>query len=210
MSFRTRIKRGWRAIVAGLRTFIARQSRRAQIAQMPAGLTAALVLLAAAAPAAGSPAPDPAKAPAAPAADSCRPGQRATNPNEIVICAERTDGYRLNPDVMQARRELRSGGRPTRPGPGGMKDGTCAVGPMGCGPQAGINLIGAALTAAQMAGRLAAGQEIGSMFLTDPHPSEYQLYQAAKARREAEEAEQAAKAKAQAAEAAEQAKARDK
>jgi len=168
---------------------------------MPAGLTAALVLLAAAAPAAGSPAPDPAKAPAAPAADSCRPGQRATNPN---------DGYRLNPDVMQARRELRSGGRPTRPGPGGMKDGTCAVGPMGCGPQAGINLIGAALTAAQMAGRLAAGQEIGSMFLTDPHPSEYQLYQAAKARREAEEAEQAAKAKAQAAEAAEQAKARDK
>ena len=176
---------------------------------MPAGLTAALVLLAqaATAPAASSTPPEPARVPAA---DSCRPGQRATNPNEIVICAERTDGYRLNPDVMQARRELRSGGRPTRPGPGGMKDGTCAVGPMGCGPQAGINLIGAALTAAQMAGRLAAGQEIGSMFLTDPHPSEYQLYQAAKARREAEEAEQAAKAKAQAAEAAEQAKARDK
>jgi len=63
------------------------------------------------------------------------------------------------------------------------------------------------LTAAQMAGRLAAGKEIGSMFLTDPHPSEYQLYQAAKARREAEEAEQAAKAKAKAAEAAAQAKA---
>ena len=176
---------------------------------MPAGFTAALVLLAqaAAAPASGSAAPEAGKPPARTADDGCKPGQRAANPNEIVICAERTDGYRLNPDVMQARRELHSGGRPTRPGPGGMKDGTCAGGPMGCGPQAGINLIGAALTAAQMAGRLAAGKEIGSMFLTDPHPSEYQLYQAAKARREAEEAEQAAKAKAKAAEAAAQAKA---
>ena len=48
------------------------------------------------------------------------------------------------------------------------------------------------------------------MFVTDPHPCEYQLYQAAKTRREAEAAAQAAKAKAQAAEAAEQAKARDK
>jgi len=177
---------------------------------MSAGLTAALVLLAAAAPAASPAAPDPARPPSAPAGDSCRPGQRATNPNEIVICAERTDGYRLNPDVMEARREIRSAGRPTRPGPGGMKDGTCAVGPMGCGPQAGINLVGAALTAAQMAGRLAAGKEIGSMFVTDPHPSEYQLYQAAKARREAEEAEKAARAKAKAAEAAAQAEAQDK
>jgi hypothetical protein len=43
-----------------------------------------------------------------------------------------------------------------------------------------------------MAERLAKGQEIGSMFVTDPHPSEYQLYQMAKARREAEEAEKAA------------------
>ena len=173
---------------------------------MPTGL--ALVMLAQAVGAVPAQSPPAAAAAAArPAGDECRPGQRAANPNEIVICAERTDGYRLNPDVMQARRELHSGGRPTRPGPGGMKDGTCAVGPMGCGPQVGINLIGAALTAAQMAGRLAAGKEIGSMFLTDPHPSEYQLYQAAKARREAEEAEQAAKAKAKAAEAAAQAKA---
>jgi len=30
------------------------------------------------------------------------------------------------------------------------------------------------------------------MFVTDPHPSEYRLYQMAKARREAEEAEKAA------------------
>ncbi|HEX6741787.1 MAG TPA: hypothetical protein VF079_08355 [Sphingomicrobium sp.] len=168
------------------------------MAPMSAGL--ALVLLAQAASAApAQSAPDPAAAAATPASAECKPGQRSTNANEIVICAERSDGYRLNPDVMEARREIRNRSRPTRPGPGGMKDGTCAVGPMGCGPQAGINLLGAALTAAEMAKRLADGKEVGSMFLTDPHPSEYQLYRAAKARREADEAEQAAKARAKAA-----------
>jgi hypothetical protein len=59
-----------------------------------------------------------------------------------------------------------------------------------------INLIGAALTAAEMAARLSRGQEIGSMFVTDPQPNEYQLYQQAKAERQAEEASKAAKAKA--------------
>ena len=175
---------------------------------MTAGLALALLAQAtAAAPGAGAAPPEPAKA-VTKSADACKPGQRAANPNEIVICAEHSGGYRLNPDVMEARREIRSGGRPTRPGPGGMKDGTCAVGPMGCGPQAGINLVGAALTAAEMARRLAAGKEVGSMFLTDPHPSEYQLYREAKERREAEEAEKAARAKAKAASAAAEAEAK--
>jgi hypothetical protein len=71
---------------------------------------------------------------------------------------------------------------------------------MGC-QQAGINLIGAALTAAEMAKRLSQGKEIGSMFITDPHPSEYQLYLAAKARREQEEAQKKAVAAAAAAKA---------
>jgi hypothetical protein len=47
-----------------------------------------------------------------------------------------------------------------------------------------------------MAERLSKGQEIGSMFVTDPQPSEYQLYLEAKRAREAKEAEAAAKAKA--------------
>ena len=169
---------------------------------MPAGLSAALALLAQAASTTPDPGAPTTPAPATRADASCRPGQRSANSNEIVICAERSDGYRLNPDVMRARREIRSGGRPTRAGPAGMKDGTCAVGPMGCGPPAGINLVGAALTAVEMAQRVASGKEIGSMFVTDPHPSEYQLYLAAKARREAEEADKAAKAKAKAANAA--------
>ena len=50
----------------------------------------------------------------------------------------------------------------------------------------------------------ATGEEVGSMFVTDPNPTEYQLYMMAKARREAEEAERIA------AEAREKAAARQK
>lgn len=114
----------------------------------------------------------------------------------IVVCTQRYQGYRLNPDVMEAKREMHSGGRPVRPG--GFPPPDCAtVGPFPC-TVAGIDLIGAALTAAEMAERLAKGQEVGSMFKTDPHPSEYQLYQMAKARREAEEAKKVAMEKAKA------------
>jgi hypothetical protein len=66
----------------------------------------------------------------------------------------------------------------------------------------GINLIAAATTLATMAQRLATGEEIGSMFRTDPTPDEYQLYVAANKRREAREAAAAlaaAQAKAKAA-----------
>jgi len=134
---------------------------------------------------------------AAPATTSNQPAKPDACPSPpadartIVICSQRPQGYRLNPDVMEARREVRSGGRPIRPGGTGIPD--CAhVGPAPC-LIGGIPIIGAALTALEMAKRAAKGEEIGSMFVTDPHPSEYQLYQMAKARREAE-AENAAAA----------------
>ena len=117
----------------------------------------------------------------------------APNSTTIVICAERPQGYRLNPDVMEAKREVRSGGRPPRPSTETPPPDCRTVGPTPC-LNAGINLLAAAGTAAEMARRIAAGQEVGSMFLTDPHPDEYHLYLMAKARREAEEAETAAKA----------------
>jgi hypothetical protein len=178
---------------------------------MPAGLTV-LALLAQAASTPTSYGPTPPASPKKPAAvapaDDCVKRQADPNNREILICAPKIEGYRLNPDVLEARREMHSGGRPTKPGPWNARPNDCVVGPMGC-QQAGINLIGAALTAAEMAKRVAAGKEIGSMFVTDPHPSEYQLYLAAKARREEEEAQKkaaavsaAAKAKARAAEAA--------
>src|SRR5205823_9127917 len=110
-------------------------------------------------------------------------------------------------DVLKAKREVRSAGRPTRPGPISMKDNSCTVvGPAPCINAPMINLLAAAATAAEMAKRLSEGKEIGSMFITDPHPSEYQLYLEAKREREAKEAEArlaaAKKAKAAAAAAA--------
>jgi hypothetical protein len=172
------------------------QARCRDNAAMPAGLTA-LALLAQAASAStsyGPAAPAPAKKPVSTVpADDCEARQTDPRNKEILICAPRIDGYRLNPDVLEARREMRSGGRPTRPGPDLRPYRDCNVGPMGC-QQAGINLIGAALTAVEMAKRVSEGKEIGSMFVTDPQPSEYQLYLAAKARREAEEAQKAAAA----------------
>jgi hypothetical protein len=63
---------------------------------------------------------------------------------------------------------------------------------------AGIDLVGAAITAVTMVERAAKGENVGEMFITDPHPSEYQLYQMAKKRREAQEAEEKAEAQAKA------------
>ena len=166
---------------------------------MPIGLPVAIALLAQTAGAAApAPAPTAAAPPAKNADETCRDTMAKLDTREIVICAQKPQGYRLNPDVMMAKRAIRSGGRPTRPGPGGYHDNSrCVVGPEGC-PSYGINLIGAALTAGEMASRLAKGQEIGSMFITDPHPSEYQLYQEFKREREAADAEKKAKAAAKA------------
>lgn len=163
----------------------------------------ALLLLAQATPTAATPAPQPTSpststASTPSAANAC--GQAPTDSREIVICTERPQGYRIDPDVLEARREIKNPGRPVRPG-GGPPPDCATVGPQPC-MQAGVNLVGAALAAAEMAKRAAEGKEIGSMFLTDPHPSEYQLYQMSKARREAEQADKKAasvKAKAEAA-----------
>jgi hypothetical protein len=164
------------------------------------GLPVAIAIAAdaaSAAPTASAPPPAPSAPSSKSADDGCRQTRPTAETREIVICAQRPQGYRIDPDILEARREFRNRTRP-RP-PERLKDNSCAnVGPMGCGPKAGINLVAAAITAATMAERLAKGQEIGSMFVTDPQPSEYQLYLEAKARREALEAEKAAKVKAKA------------
>jgi hypothetical protein len=158
------------------------------------------------APAQGAQQPPPAPAQPSTATRAATSADRCPAPNPdsrtIVICTQRPEGYRLNPDVLEARRETRSPGRPVRPGGRDIAD--CEhVGPAPC-IAAGIDLIGAALTAVEMAQRAAKGQEIGSMFVTDPQPSEYQRYQMAKARREAEDAAKAAQKAKAAARAAEQ------
>jgi len=186
--------------------FIAPQAREAQGDAMPLGLSVALAIAAPAAAGAAAP-PSATVAPAAPVAsptDPCAAPAPEPETGEILVCGERPQGYRIDPDIIEAKRlkRSRSAGRPIRPGPGAVKDTSrCAVGPEGC-QSAGINLVGAAVTAAQMAERLARGQGIGSMFVTDPQLSEYQLYVIAKRAREAREAEEKAKAAAAAAKAA--------
>jgi hypothetical protein len=162
---------------------------------MPAGFPAAFLLFAQAASAA-------APQPAAPAATAPKAGERqcaaqptGANGSEIVICAVKPEGYRLPPDVVEARRLKKQGeaGRPRNPHET-YADHSCAtVGPMGCRGGPTINLLAAAATAAEMADRLSKGQEIGSMFETEPQSSEYQYYLQAKKEREAKEAAAAAK-----------------
>lgn len=183
---------------------------------MPAGLSVAFMAAAQAVAAAGSSSPpvygpDP-KAAAAPVPASVKEAQRdCTNPaapdpnsREIIVCAVRPNGYRLDPDVLAARRLKKKGqsGQPRNPHET-FADHSCAtVGPMGCRGQPTIDVFTAAAALAAMANRLSKGQEIGSMFQTTPTSSEYQLYLQAKKQREEAEADKAAKTKAAAARAA--------
>lgn len=172
---------------------------------MAVALPVAFLLLAEGA-AYGPDAPAPPKpAIAKPAGDACATQTPSSSTRDIVICAQRPNGYRLNPDVMEARKEKReaNAGRLKTPSEKAQVSGGC-VGPNSCVPT-GPNLLAVAIGAATMAKRLAEGKEIGSMFKTTPQDDEYHLYLAAKQRREQREAEAAAlaaAAKAKAAQAA--------
>ena len=164
---------------------------------MPPGLFVAIALSVQAA--GGAPAAEISAAPSETAADTattaaaerCRTPPPTADATEIVVCAERPQGYRLNPDVRAAKKGSRGDvqNRPTAH----MKDTSCTVvGTMPCHGAATINLLGAALTAVEMASRLSRGENVGEMFVTRPEASEYELYIAAKRQREAAEAEAAA------------------
>jgi len=189
-----------------LHIFIAAQGSSPQGWAMPPAFPVALLMLAEGTTY-GPATPAVPKAAAKPASgDGCETAQATANTREIVICAQRPNGYRLNPDVMEASKEKRESlaGRLKTPGET-MKIRSCGVGPAPCG-MAGMNLLGAALTAVEMAKRLAQGKEIGSMFKTEPQDDEYHLYLAAKQRREEREAQARAEAIAKAAQAAAAAK----
>lgn len=175
---------------------------------MPASQIVLIALLAEAAthPVYGPTAPPkPAPPKVVTAAPNSCDDRRPKNDREIVVCAPRTDGYRLNPDVMEAKREAKGQGNPPK-SPETYRDANaCAsVGPFGCTGTPAINLIAVGLVAAEMARRAATGGNVGEMFITRPQKSEYELYIDAKKRREAKEraaaaAQIAAAARAQAA-----------
>jgi len=135
------------------------------------------------------PAPPRLEASAGPARKDCSPKAPDPNSDTIVVCVEKSDGYRIDPDILTAKKSKRAAdhGRPLSRAEK-VADNSCAVGPHAC-VDTGINLLAVALTAAQMAERLSKGQEIGSMFVTDPQMSEYQYYQMAKHDRERAEDE---------------------
>lgn len=138
-------------------------------------------------------------------AEGCNVPPPTAEKPEIVVCAIKPDGYRLNPDVMKAKRETRNAGRSVRPGQVPSGNQCATVGPMGCRGVPTINMIAVAATAAKIADRLSKGQEVGSIFETTPQPTEYQLYLEAKKEREEKDAEKlaaSARAKAAAAKAA--------
>jgi hypothetical protein len=175
---------------------------------MPVGPFLTLIALAQATSAA--PAAQPASATAAPPPpaavktkavpppdrpDGCGP-QATKDSRTIVVCAPKLQGYRIDPDVLEARREARTRTQPKPPET--MKYNNCAtVGPMGCRGSVGIDFANAAAVLNEMATRASQGGNVGQLFVTEPQESEYQLYLDAKKRREAKDAKDAAaKAKA--------------
>jgi hypothetical protein len=163
-------------------------------------LGATLLLLAEAATA-GPPAPAEPKPPVTvetASDEECAEANRGGGDTRtITVCAQRPQGYRLNPDVMAAKRIKRTGRGAAPKAPENFKQDTCAtVGPMGCRGQGVIDIPSAAIAAAQMIGKAVQGENVGEMFKTDKQLSEYELYLLAKAEREAREEEEAvAKAK---------------
>jgi hypothetical protein len=136
------------------------------------------------------PAPKPKKAAVAAA---CAAPPVDKDKGEIFVCAPRPEGYRIDPDVLKASKQAKNRTKP-RP-PERLVDTSCAsVGPHGC-PTTGVDLINAAVVLATMAQRAAKGENVGKMFVTDATSSEYELYQQAKAEREAKEAREATAAK---------------
>jgi len=119
----------------------------------------------------------------------CSPKTPDPNSDTIVVCVVRPEGYRIDPDVLSAKKAKRHADQ-SRPLSRSEKlaDSTCTVGPHGC-IDTGVNLLGVALTAAQVAERVSKGQDVAGVFRTDPQMSEYQYYQMAKAEREKREAE---------------------
>ena len=114
---------------------------------------------------------------------------------EIVVCAQKPEGYRIDPDVLAAQRAKKKGnsGKP-RPAEKFVDNSCASIGPMGCRGVPAIDLLSAAAVLATMAQKAAKGENVGKMFVTEPGSNDYQRYLEAKQQREAREAEQAAAA----------------
>ena len=140
------------------------------------------ILILASAQAATAPPPDQ---PVNPGAVPCQNSSPSNDKDEVVICVERQEGYRLNPDLREAEREMK---RKKLRRPERFADTSrCSVGPQGC-VNSGVPILGIALTAVEIARRAATGGNVGEVFVTEPQTSEYEIYQALKRERDAKRA----------------------
>jgi hypothetical protein len=119
--------------------------------------------------------------------DACK----SRDPREIVVCAKKRQEYRIDPSVSETRQQAESSSR-SASAPLPAAQASCAGSPMGCGTGLeGLDLANVALVLGTMAVRAAKGDDWAKAFRTGG-PDEYQLYKAAKKRREALEAQRAA------------------
>jgi hypothetical protein len=144
-----------------------------------------------------TPGSEPVKTAATQASKDCSPTAPDPNSREVVVCVQKPEGFRIDPDVLAAKKAKREAlrGRLKTPQEK-LRDNSCTVvGSQGCIFAApGIDLLAAAATAAEISKRLAEGKEIGSIFVTEPQKDEYQYYRDAKKEREQKEAAAAVKA----------------
>ena len=137
----------------------------------------AIFLLLAQAEAAPPPPPSPAPAPPVTAEtvtdETCEDARPNADTRTITVCAQRPNGYRLNPDVMAAKRVKRGGrGAAPKPAENFKRDECATVGPMGCRGQGVIDIPSAAIAAVQMVAKAVQGEDVGKMFQTDKQMSE--------------------------------------
>jgi hypothetical protein len=129
---------------------------------------------------------------AVPARKDCSPDAPDPETGAIVVCVIKSDGYRLDPDVMAASGAKRRAehGPPLSRADHLTDTATPFSPPMGCPMGFGcVDLAAAGLTAARVAARLAQGKEVGSVFRTGDGSTEYQYYKLAKMERERAERE---------------------
>lgn len=131
----------------------------------------------------GPPLPIPSKTTKAPA-DPCR----SQDSRDIVVCAQRKQGLRIDTDVVDARRQAEQNARSaTATTPAAQAN--CSQSPQGCGTGlAGLDLANVALVVATTAVKAAKGED-WTKVLKPGGPDEYQLYLEAKREREAREHE---------------------
>jgi hypothetical protein len=141
---------------------------------------------------------------AAPVSTDARPGPvppqmraeadaacRSEDTRNILVCGQRQQPYRLDPSVMEAGEKVKNNSRSaTSAVPAAQA--ACSSSPMGCTKDLGsLDLANVAIVVGTAAVRAAKGEDWAKVFRPGG-PDEYQLYQQAKLRREAEAEERAA------------------